>query len=101
MKTAVKSLPKAQAKPVLALLIAAHDEELVIEQTINSAIKAGMDPVHIYVVDDSSKDNTRRLAVALLGKSNVMRVARSGKGLALAKGAKENKKHAAVTRESI
>lgn len=73
----------------MALLIAAHDEELVLEQTINSAIKAGLEPSHIYVVDDHSNDNTRRLAISLLGKSNTLRVKRSGKGLALAKGAKK------------
>lgn len=71
----------------LALLIAAHDEELVIEQTIRSAIRGGMKKRDIYVVDDSSSDATSKVARAILGKDNVCRVRRSGKGLALTKGA--------------
>lgn len=78
-------------KPMLALLIAAHNEELVIENTINSAIKAGLSPQHIYIVDDNSIDNTSLIAKRLLGDSNVYRVRRSGKGLALTKGAKKFK----------
>ncbi len=82
---------KPKAKRVywrkLALLIAAHDEEMVIEQTIRSAIRGGMKKRDIYVVDDSSSDNTSKLARSILGKDNVCRVRRSGKGLALTKGA--------------
>jgi cellulose synthase/poly-beta-1,6-N-acetylglucosamine synthase-like glycosyltransferase len=71
----------------MALLIAAHNEELVIEQTIRSAIRGGMKKRHIYVVDDNSSDKTSKLAKAILGKDNVCRVQRSGKGLALTKAA--------------
>ncbi len=77
------------AKKQLALLIAGHNEELVIEQTLRSAINAGMSPEDIYVVDDNSSDKTKAIAVAVLGKGNVLRVKRSGKGLALTKGAKK------------
>jgi cellulose synthase/poly-beta-1,6-N-acetylglucosamine synthase-like glycosyltransferase len=76
------------SKAMLCLLVAAHDEELVIAQTINSAIAAGMNPEHIYVVDDNSSDQTSRIARSILGRGNVMKVHRSGKGLALTKGAK-------------
>ena len=78
---------RKQQKVMLALLIAAHDEELVIEQTIRSAIAAGMDKQHIYVVDDNSTDKTSQLAIDIIGKNNVIRVGRSGKGLALTKAA--------------
>src|SRR5665213_187185 len=71
----------------MALLIAAHNEELVIEQTIHSAIRGGMQKRHIYVVDDNSDDKTGKLARKILGKDNVCRVRRSGKGLALTKAA--------------
>jgi cellulose synthase/poly-beta-1,6-N-acetylglucosamine synthase-like glycosyltransferase len=71
----------------MALLIAAHDEELVLERTIRSAIRAGMKKRDIYVVDDNSSDTTSKLARAILGKENVCKVRRSGKGLALTKGA--------------
>ncbi|HEX5456697.1 MAG TPA: glycosyltransferase family 2 protein [Candidatus Saccharimonadales bacterium] len=74
---------------VMALLIAAHNEEIVLANTLNLAIKAGMKPEHIYVVDDCSDDSTGRVARSILGKENVCRVRRSGKGLALSKGAKK------------
>jgi biofilm PGA synthesis N-glycosyltransferase PgaC len=74
-------------KSKLALLIAAHDEELVIEQTIRSAIKAGQAPKHIFVVDDNSTDDTSKIAIGILGEQNVIKVGRSGKGLALTKAA--------------
>ena len=80
-----------RTKAKLALLIAAHDEELVIEQTIRSAIRAGMDPQHIYVVDDNSSDETSAIAKSIVGEKNVLRVGRSGKGLALTKAAHEFK----------
>jgi cellulose synthase/poly-beta-1,6-N-acetylglucosamine synthase-like glycosyltransferase len=70
-------------------LIAAHNEELVISHTIASAIKAGMKPEHIYIVDDASSDNTVQVARGMLGKDNVCRVRRSGKGLALSKAGKK------------
>ncbi|MBC7707678.1 glycosyltransferase family 2 protein [Polaromonas sp.] len=73
----------------LALLIAAHNEAVVIEQTIQSAIAAGMEPRHIYVVDDNSTDGTAKIAAAIVGKPNTLRVKRSGKGLALTKAAKK------------
>lgn len=72
-------------RPILALLIAAHNEELVLEGTIRSAINAGMQRQHIYVVDDNSTDTTSEIAIRLLGAANVIKVGRSGKGLALTK----------------
>lgn len=75
-------------KKMLALLIAAHNEELVLGNTIRSAIKAGMHPEHIYVVDDCSTDRTAKIAKELLPLTNYVRVSRSGKGQAIAKAAK-------------
>ncbi len=76
-------------KAKLALLIAAHNEEVVIGPTIRSAIAAGMAPEHIYVVDDCSPDGTSRVARQLLPRENVSRVRRSGKGLAITKATKK------------
>lgn len=76
---------------MLCLLIAAHNEELVIENTLRSAIDAGLKPEHIYVVDDNSSDPTSKLARAILPRENVMKVRRSGKGLALTKATKKFK----------
>lgn len=77
------------AKPTLCLLIAAYNEEDVLEHTIRSAIKAGMDPKHIYIVSDNSIDRTGPIAMSLVGRKNYMRVHRSGKGLALTKAARK------------
>ena len=73
----------------LALLIAAHNEELVLRRTIQSAIEAGMKREHIYVVDDNSIDTTLKIAKSLIPAQNVLRVRRSGKGLALTKASKK------------
>ena len=75
-------------RPMLALLIAAHNEELVLENTIRSALHAGMDREHIYVVDDNSADRTSAIASNILGANNVIKVGRSGKGSALSKASK-------------
>lgn len=87
----MNDLPKSPRvyKRKLALLIAGHNEELVIEQTIRSAIKAGMKPRDIYVVDDNSSDGTGKIVRSILGKDQACRVRRSGKGVALAKAIKK------------
>lgn len=74
-------------KAVMCLLIAAHNEETVIYDTIASAIAAGMKPEHIYVVDDCSSDKTADTARKILPRDNVLTVLRSGKGLAIRKAA--------------
>ncbi|HSX16273.1 MAG TPA: glycosyltransferase family 2 protein [Candidatus Saccharimonadales bacterium] len=84
-----KAQPKRTRKAMLALLIAGHNEKLVIEKTLRSAIKAGMPKEHIYVVDDNSDDGTRAIAARVIGLKNTTRVQRSGKGLALTKAAKK------------
>lgn len=78
-------------KPMLALLIAAYNEELVLAKTIRSAIAAGMKPDHIYVVDDNSSDTTSDVARSLLPAANVIKVKRSGKGLAISRAARRFK----------
>ena len=75
----------------LCLLIAAHNEKLVLAKTIQSAISAGMKAKHIYVVDDNSSDNTSAIARSILPAENVIRVKRSGKGLALTKASRRFK----------
>lgn len=81
----------SEPKRMLALLIAAHNEELVLENTIRSAIRAGMKPEDIYVVDDCSDDNTTKIARSIVGANNAYKVKRSGKGLALTKASKKFK----------
>ncbi len=71
------------AKRKLALIIPAHNEELVLADTIASAIRAGQHPRDIYVVNDSSVDETQAIAERLLGPGNVLAVQRSGKAKAI------------------
>ncbi|HSX44833.1 MAG TPA: glycosyltransferase family 2 protein [Candidatus Saccharimonadales bacterium] len=75
--------PTQPEKRKLALLLPGHNEELIIQTTIQTAINAGMDKADIYVVDDASTDATWFQAVAMLGESNVLTVERSGKAKAI------------------
>lgn len=76
-------------KNKLALVIPAHNEELVILHTIKSALAAGQKKQHIYVVDDNSTDATSEIAKTALPAKNVMKVRRSGKALAIKKAVKK------------
>ncbi len=77
------------SKRKLALLLPGHNEELIIETTINSAITAGQKLRDIYVVDDASTDATAEIATRILGEDNVLSVDRSGKALAVHKAIKK------------
>lgn len=84
----VKVVEKRVYRKKLALLLPGHNEELIIATTIKSAIKAGQSKRDIYMVDDNSSDRTRKLAIELLGKKNVLTVERSGKAGAVLKAIK-------------
>jgi biofilm PGA synthesis N-glycosyltransferase PgaC len=82
----IEHLKDTDNKPKqLALLLPAHNEELIIAATIQSAIAAGQAIEDIYVVNDNSSDDTRAIATRMLGKANVLNVKRSGKALAVKK----------------
>ncbi len=89
--TTPKTKKRKGAKRKLSLLLPGHNEELIIATTIRSAIAAGQNKKDIFVVDDCSSDNTSKEAIALLGKSQVLRVERSGKALAVKKAIKHFK----------
>jgi cellulose synthase/poly-beta-1,6-N-acetylglucosamine synthase-like glycosyltransferase len=72
----------------LALLLPGHNEELIVAHTIASAIKAGMSKKDIYVVDDGSEDHTRREALRMLPRHNVLSVPKGGKAMAVLTGIK-------------
>jgi cellulose synthase/poly-beta-1,6-N-acetylglucosamine synthase-like glycosyltransferase len=78
-----KDAPKRVYKKKMALLLPAHNEESIIQATIQSAIAAGQRKTDIYVVDDASTDQTRKKALALLGRKQVLTVERSGKAKAV------------------
>jgi len=81
--------PKRIYKKKLALLLPAHNEELIIATTIRSALAAGQKERDIYVVDDGSTDNTRAEAVKLLGRGHVLSVKKGGKAMAVLKAVKK------------
>jgi len=67
----------------LALVLPGHNEELILGATIDSAVAAGLSLNDIYVVDDDSSDDTRRIALSRLSPKNILTVARSGKARAV------------------
>jgi cellulose synthase/poly-beta-1,6-N-acetylglucosamine synthase-like glycosyltransferase len=73
-------------KRKLALILPAHNEEMVITYTIRSALAAGMDMHDIYVVSDGSKDKTVQLALQYLPWHNVFDQPQTGKAMAIKNG---------------
>jgi cellulose synthase/poly-beta-1,6-N-acetylglucosamine synthase-like glycosyltransferase len=73
-------------KKKMALLLPGHNEELIIATTIASAIKAGQPREDIYVVDDGSEDKTRREALKMLPRQNVLSKPKGGKAMAVLSG---------------
>lgn len=66
-------------KKKLALLIPAHNEGLIIQSSITSAIDAGLSAEDVYVVDDDSSDDTLQKILTILPSTNVIKVQHSGK----------------------
>jgi biofilm PGA synthesis N-glycosyltransferase PgaC len=68
--------------PNIAILIAAYNEEAVIQNTIDALLEAGVIPQDIYVVDDKSTDNTA--AIVRQNDVNLLALKRNvGKAAAL------------------
>lgn len=82
--------PKNQSQPRkrIALLIPAHNEELVLEATVTSALNAGQSKHDIFIVNDGSRDNTESIALRLVGPTNVLSTHQGGKARALQAGAR-------------
>ena len=70
----------------IALLIPAHNEEAVLEDTLVGALATGLLARDIYLVNDSSTDQTLTVARKILSSKNVVSVNRGGKALALKEG---------------
>lgn len=69
-----------------ALLLAAHNEQLLLGDTLKSAIAAGMDPRDIYVVSDGSTDRTFEVAIRYVPLRNVLNQPKTGKSRAIYNG---------------
>lgn len=78
-----KNQQSAARRRRLALLLPGHNEELILEATIQSALAAGLKKRDIYVVDDDSDDRTREIALQQLSADNVLSVDRMGKARAV------------------
>lgn len=85
MRSVMSIKNENRPKNKLALIIPAYNEEQVLEHTVQSAIAAGLDKKHIYIVDDYSSDTTSAIARRVVGDFNILRVGRSGKGRAIFK----------------
>jgi biofilm PGA synthesis N-glycosyltransferase PgaC len=72
----------------LALILPAHNEEVVIADTIVSALNAGMEAKDIFVVSDGSVDRTVQIALAYLPWQNVYHQPQLGKAMAISNGIK-------------
>ena len=70
----------------IALLIPAHNEEEVLEDTLFGALATGLRARDIYLVNDSSTDQTLAVARKILSSKNIVSVNRGGKALALKEG---------------
>jgi len=88
MDDATTSQPAASAQRKLALILPAHDEEMVMAATVRSALAAGQDPSDIFVVSDGSLDTTVLIALAHLPWYNVFAQPQGGKANAIANGIK-------------
>lgn len=84
LATDVANMPKRQ----MALIIPGHNEAMVIQDTIKSAIAAGQPIQDIYMVDDNSDDGTAALAQSVISPQHVLTVSRSGKAGAILKAIK-------------
>lgn len=73
-------------KAMLALIIPGYNEAVVIRNTIQSAIDAGLPIDHIYMVDDGSNDGTADLAREFLPVSHVLSIPNGGKARAILAG---------------
>src|SRR5690348_7888422 len=73
-------------KRKLALLIPAHNEQMVVADTIRSAMSAGQPREDIYLVSDGSIDWTVDLAYLMLDDGHVIQQHQSGKGIAILTG---------------
>jgi cellulose synthase/poly-beta-1,6-N-acetylglucosamine synthase-like glycosyltransferase len=80
--------PYTVKKRQLALILPAHNEEVVISSTIQSAIAAGMEARDIFVVSDGSKDRTIQIGVELLPWYNTFAQDQGGKAMAISNGIK-------------
>jgi len=70
----------------MALILPAHNEEVVIAATVRSALAGGMEAQDIFVVSDGSLDTTVLIALSHLPWYNVFAQEQGGKAMAIASG---------------
>ena len=61
-------------QPLVSVIIPAHNEEEYIEETTASILAQSYKKIEIVVVDDGSKDNTRKIVQEMQKKSRIIRL---------------------------
>ncbi len=95
----VKTAKKATFKPAVSIIVPAHNEEYIIENTINAMDKAAAHyggDVHILIMNNNSSDNTETIARETLAKcksakGQLINVPKPGKSNALNAGLEATK----------
>jgi len=61
-------------KPLISILVAAYNAEKYIAEALDSCLAQTYSPIEIIVVNDSSKDNTEKIALEYATKDNRIKV---------------------------
>ncbi len=86
METTITTEAPIANQRKLALILPAHNEEVVIADTVQSALAAGMAAEDIFVVSDGSVDTTVLIALTHLPWYNVFAQPQGGKASAISNG---------------
>jgi cellulose synthase/poly-beta-1,6-N-acetylglucosamine synthase-like glycosyltransferase len=87
-----RAVPKSGLRPLIAIIVPAHNEQAVIEGTLQSLVRLDYDPYLVIVVNDGSTDETGVVARSFETTGRVVVVDRppelagQGKGAALNEG---------------
>jgi 1,2-diacylglycerol 3-beta-glucosyltransferase len=92
MRFAARHDPPTRLRPGMALLVPAHNEEAVVERTLECLVQLDYEPICLIVLNDGSTDRTSELAHAYESTGRVLvvdrpaEVAGHGKGAVLNEG---------------
>lgn len=100
----MEEIPKSNYLPYVSIVIPAHNEEEVIENTIKSSLNLDYpkDRYEIIVVNDGSTDRTAEIVRKYIGTGKVKLInqKKSGKGSAVNKGISESKGELIVVQDA-
>ncbi len=77
--------PRSEARPLVSVLVPAHDEEAAIAETVRSALASDYERLELIVVDDGSEDETAaRVREAADGDCRLRLIQQANRGKAAA-----------------